>query len=181
MTKNQTAEDIRSLKFVETVRPLVNGRFVLKTRPNMLSTYVTHKIIRVDANDNDTRCGGALTEPIRVFLPQYHIELSQYGFNVRLVKKPKPNMERFGLTPQYHLGRNMKEWRSRYEPCYGNGSRNSDTQYLYQTETNWKKKALIAVEFLQSAIPHYGERPHWTAQFAYRLGLIGDEILEENN
>lgn len=178
MTKAETAKEIRSLKCVDTVRTEGDG-YVIKTKPNALSTYLTHKVSYTEVGD--TYCGTELASPLRVALPQYYLELQAQAFYVRLVKKPQPNLPRFGITPQYHLHRYLSEWKDIYQPCYGSGTpETSDTYLLYCIETDWKKKALIAVEFLQSAIPHYGNYPHWTANFAYRLGLVGEEILENN-
>lgn len=180
MTKTQTARELRELRWVETVRPTPYG-FVIKTKAQVLSTMIDTHIKKQDSGSAiHIFQGSALEVPIRVYLPQYYLRLREYGFTVQLVKKPVPNVaDRFGLTPQYHLGYDIKRWRIQYEPCYGNGSRGEESQYDYSSEKDWRKKAIIASTFLQGAIPHHGYRPHWYTDFAYRLGLVGEEVVEQ--
>lgn len=180
LTKIHAARELRTLRWIKTVRATADG-FTIKTKEGVLSTVIDTYIRKLSPSPYSAMGSGSQLEtPIRVYLPQYYLRLRESGFTVQLVKKPKPNSQSyFGVTPQYHIGYDIKNWKRQYEPCYGNGRRGEETHSDYYREKDWRKKAIIASTFLQGAIPHHGERPQWKTDFAYRLGLVGEEVVEQ--
>lgn len=180
MTTKQELDSLRSLRWVKSAKKIIDG-YEIRTKPGALTTVLTHKIRKNPYGEIDYDQDVPLQQPTEIALPTYYIKIFEDNryrpFSLRLASKPKKalNIHRLPVTPQYHL--DVENWKEYYEPCYGASPSNvSDGRYSFHAATTLKDKAREVAIFLQGADPHYG-RHYWRTCFAYRLGLVGDEVL----
>lgn len=181
MTNKQTAESLANIKWVESAEAHYGPLFVVKSKPNTLRMYLTHKIVLRSYDEYDAST--ELPEKMPIYLPQYYIHLEEERFSFQLANKPEARTQHFGVTPQYHTSITQSSWNRVYHPCYGyDGSfqpiDSMSTIVNYTDAETWEEKAQIAVIFVQSAQPHYG-KDWYRTMFAYRLGLVGEEMVDE--
>lgn len=179
-------KELKELKWAEQVTALrgsSKGTYVITTKPDMLKIQLTEKLGFGDTlYDHKYNGVGKLKEPITVSLPQYKIYISKNYFRFALKSKPKkPNDIEIGRWPQYTGLVGIGSWRGIFTPCYGDYPQQEDGTNIgmleaYRMTDSWKDKANIATYFLQTAEPHYGNKWYRTA-FAYRMGLVGKEVL----
>lgn len=177
-----TIQELKAIKWVaDAEKSPDENSFIIHTRPKMLKFQVDHKIYRVSPNIDEFSATLKMKKTMVLDLPEYRILLQKGDFWVALMRKPMPNTKWFGITPQYHDRKEIGTWNKWYVPCYGESDRQYDLRSSildYKDALTWKEKANIVAIFLQSAHPHYG-RDWWTACFAYRLGLLGEEIIDK--
>lgn len=158
--------------------------YTINTKKGMLSTELTHNIRPGKSSfDPSFKKGKKLKERRRVKLPQYRIYLGERDFWFSLAQEPRyVRANAFGIIPTYQYLHPLTYWTFKERPCYERGRGTTpelrSTIEDYIATESWSEKAKIAAVFLQSAIPHYGETWYRTS-FAYRLGLVGHEVLEK--
>lgn len=180
------ASDISLLKKLRWVADAkANGAesYLVQTKAGVFHTVLTHKVIAgYSQYDSSFAQGSKLEKTVNIPLPSYWIELNRLGFRFSLAEKPKPVTTSFGMIPQYEGLTDIGSWNVFRAPCYGNGigddPKTRSTKYDYQEAKTWVDKAFVAVIYLQSAEPHYGETWYCTS-WAYRLGLVGDEYRDD--
>lgn len=190
-------QELQALSWVEDAQELEPGnKYLVKTRANTLKVYLTKKIKERSEPSfwgwEPNYLGGALLkEKIPVYLPQYHITLTLGGsldhhgdkppFALNLASKPEKVTEIIGMCPQYHEVTKAEDWDKPFTPCFGYGSDPEiNVAAEYRDVKTWKERAICAATYLQGAMPHGSEEYSWfMTSFAYRLGLVGDEVLEK--
>lgn len=191
MTIRQESAQLRRLKWVETVKVFRSTwwdadtyGFVIKTKPGALWTYLTHTIQNRTAGGYDYLygCGKKLPQKVKLVLPSYYIKLyppAQGRFLFALAAEPKKRaMAQIGVIPQYQSVVSKERYGSYYTPCLGHAVGDANSGNTYLKALDWIGRATEAVIYLQGATPHYTNQWYATA-FAYRLGLVGKEMLEK--
>lgn len=180
--KTDPLEQLLSLRWVESAErcdEYGTERYSVVTKPGMFHAELTHSIeVGLDMYGSEYTCGELLDAPIRIELPQYRIWLYPSGdgylFKFGLVNKPAAPKDYIAVIPQYHSTVQKYRFAQEYSPCisYGEGS----SYETYPLAKDWGERANEAVYYLQTAIPHHGYN-WYTTVFAYLLGLVGSEVI----
>lgn len=171
---------LKKLRWVADAAKIKDGYAVL-TKPNAFKFKLTHKIhAGYSSYDPEYQRGEALEVPQTLLLPQYWIYLSEHSlFEFSLAKDPAAaRTPRIGMVPQYQNLVGRSEWGKNWIPCYGHAGGDANSANTYREAKTWRDRANEAAIYLQSAVPHYNEEWYNTA-FAYRLGLVGDEVRDD--
>jgi hypothetical protein len=173
-------KELKKLRWVADAAKIKDGYAVL-TKPGAFKFTLTHNIkAGYSSYDPNYQQGSRLEKTQTLLLPQYWLYLSEHSlFEFSLAKDPDAAREtQIGLVPQYQNLVGKKDWGRQFIPCYGHANGDANSANTYRAAKTWRDRANEAAIYLQSATPHYGETWYNTA-FAYRLGLVGDEVRED--
>lgn len=160
-------EELNKLKWVESVTQLKLG-YQITTKPNVLKLEITRFMDEYECATE------SMPQPILVKLPSYALYLRKNVFSLRLATEPNynPKSLRRWIHQAQTFGSGDKSWKRYLIPCLGLFDE------IYQRNDSWVTKALIAAEFLQSAVPDMGGVARRT-RFAFSLGLVGEEVIKK--
>lgn len=174
-------KELQTLPWVAEARKTEDG-YAVRTKPGAFQATLTHKIRKGrSAYDETFTSGSRLETPTVITLPEYWFYLGDQKnevFKFSLVKSPPKVLDHFGMTPQYNQLTSTERWGVPLIPCYGTAPGDANSLYTYRLAKTWRDRANEVAIYLQSAVPHYSE-PWYTTAYAYRLGIVGDEMLED--